>query len=244
MVKPLIGITLDHEEPGGYAQSPWYALRQNYSDAVAKHGGIPFMLPYHPDLAEHYLGMIQGLVITGGNFDIDPSIFGDSSKHATVTTKPARTQFESAMLQGALERNLPILGICGGEQLLNVALGGTLIQHIPDSIPGCLEHEQKTPKHLPSHSVTVEAGTLLHRITGKSEFMVNSTHHQAVRAPGKGAVINCRAPDTVIEGIEAPDYTFCLGVQWHPEYLATAEDNAIFAAFLEACKQSSHAKAA
>ena len=140
---PLIGITLDSEEPGGYSKMPWYALRQNYCDAVASAGGAPLALPHEPDMAAIYLDAIKGLVVTGGAFDVDPALFGDATRHATVKLKTKRTQFELAIVQGALARGLPVLGICGGQQLLNVALGGTLIQHIPDEVAGALAHEPR-----------------------------------------------------------------------------------------------------
>ena len=137
MSLPLIGITLDSEPAGGWSKMPWYAVRQNYCAAVAEAGGLPLALPHEPELAPAYLDRIDGLLVTGGAFDVDPALFGAPTKHATVKTKDRRTAFEIAMVKGALDRDLPILGICGGEQLLAVALGGTLIQHIPDEVPGC-----------------------------------------------------------------------------------------------------------
>ena len=132
-MKPVIGITLDQEKAGGYAKHyPWYALRTHYSDAVAELGGIPFHLPYHKDLAAEYLERIDGLILTGGDFDIDPLLYGAAHKHEATITNSPRTDFEIAVTKIALERGMPILGICAGEQLLNVLLGGTLVQHIPD----------------------------------------------------------------------------------------------------------------
>jgi putative glutamine amidotransferase len=130
-----------------------------------------------------------------------------------------------------------VLGICGGEQLLNVALGGTLLQHIPDALPGALGHEQERPRDQAGHSVRIARDTLLHRITGSEELAVNSAHHQAVGDPAPGAVVDATAPDGVIEGIEAPGYRFCLGVQWHPEFLLSDGDRRIFAAFVAACRR-------
>ena len=233
---PLIGITLDYEEAGGYSKYPWYALRDNYCGSVARAGGLPVALPHEAGLAEHYLDRLSGLIITGGNFDVPPEMYGDLSVHATVTTKPRRSQFEWAVTQGALKRHMPILGICGGEQLLNVILGGTLIQHIPDSISNPLAHEQPNPRHEPGHEVAIVANTLLSRIIGKATILVNSAHHQAIAKAAPGTVVNSRAADGVIEGIEYPAHPFCLGVQWHPEFSITHADEAILAAFVTAAR--------
>ena len=133
MIIPVIGITLDSEQPGSYSNFPWYALRENYIEAVSHAGGLPLALPHEMDWVDEYLDLIDGLVVTGGNFDVDPALFGDKKRHSSVTTKKNRTHFEIRIIKGALERNMPILGICGGQQLLHVVLGGRLIQHIPDT---------------------------------------------------------------------------------------------------------------
>src|SRR5262249_39392012 len=114
---PVIGITLDSEAPGGYSSLPWYALRENYCTAVSRAGGLPILLPHEPKRAEAYLERIDGLVVTGGAFDVDPSLFGASSRHPSVITKDQRTRFEMAVTEGALHRDMPVLGICGGQQL-------------------------------------------------------------------------------------------------------------------------------
>lgn len=234
MGAPVIGITLDSEPAGGYAAHPWYAIRENYSAAVAQAGGIPVLLPHEPERAGDYLDLIDGLVITGGAFDIDPALFGAGARHATVKTKDRRTAFETAVTRGAMGRDMPMLGICGGEQLLNVVLGGTLIQHIPDEIAGALAHEQSNPRTEPGHAVEVKRGTLLHRIAGREALSINSTHHQAVKEPGEGVVVNAVAPDGVIEGIESRRLRFCLGVQWHPEFGVDPADPEIFRALVGA----------
>ena len=234
MSRPVIGITLDSEEAGGYSRFPWYAIRENYGSAIAAAGGVPFMLPHETALVGDCLNHVSALVVTGGAFDIDPAMFGAADRHPTVTLKEGRTEFEEAATAGALARNKPVLGICGGHQLLNVVLGGTLIQHIPDEVEGALAHEQPNPRNEPGHPVTVVEESLLHRITGATALSVNSAHHQAVAEVGDGVVVNATAPDGVIEGIEAPAYHFCLGIQWHPEFEINAADSAIFAALVAA----------
>ncbi len=232
--RPVIGVTLDAEPPGGYSKYPWYALRANYAEAVIAAGGLPVALPHDSALAADWLDRVDALIVTGGAFDVDPALYGDAGRHATVTLKAGRTAAELALTQGALDREMPILGICGGEQLLAVALGGTLIQHIPDTIADALEHEQPNPRHEPGHPVAVVPGTLLHRIVG-AEMRVNSAHHQAVLDAGLRAAVNARAPDGVVEGIEATGMRFCLGVQWHPEFFIDQGDRRIFDALIAAC---------
>lgn len=233
---PVIGITLDSEEPGGYSKFPWYALRQNYCSAVSQAGGLPLPLPHLPDLAQAYLDRIDGLIVTGGAFDVDPALFGAATRHDTVVLKRDRTRFEMAMVNGALERDLPILGICGGQQLLNVVLGGTLIQHIPDEVPGCLAHEQPNPRDQAGHDVAIVPGTRLADIVGSLRIAVNSAHHQAVKAVAPGCVVNAHAEDGVVEGIEHPSRRFCIGVQWHPEFTISPADAALYGAFIKACR--------
>lgn len=234
--RPIIGITLDSEESGGYSLLPWYALRQNYSEAVVQAGGVPVHLAHLPELASDYLDMVDGLVVTGGAFDVDPALFGAGERHPTVVVKARRTAFELAIVQGALERDLPLLGICGGQQLLNVALGGTLIQHIPDEVAGALAHEQPNPRDQPGHDVKVLAGSKLASIVGVGHIPVNSAHHQAVKTVAPGCAVDAVAPDGVIEGIEDARRRFCIGVQWHPEYAISPADAALFRAFVEACR--------
>lgn len=234
--RPLVGVTLDAEPPGGYSKYPWYALRANYAEAVIAAGGLPVALPHAGALAADWLDRIDALIVTGGAFDVDPALYGAAGRHATVTLKEDRTTAELALTRGALDREMPVLGICGGEQLLAVALGGSLIQHIPDTIAGALEHEQANPRHEPGHPIAVQPGTLLHRIVGATGMAVNSAHHQAVGAPGPRAAVNAVAPDGVVEGIEATGMRFCLGVQWHPEFFIDPGDRRIFDALIAACR--------
>ncbi len=235
--RPVIGITLDYETKEGYSRLPWYALRENYITAVSQEGAIPVPLPHDVDLVQDYLAMIDGLVITGGAFDVPPELYGQSNVHETVSTKDKRTAFEAAITKGAIAQNKPILGICGGQQLLNVILGGTLIQHVPESYPDSqIRHEQPNPRTEPGHIVKITQGTLLRAIVKKEDIEVNSAHHQAVDQVGKDVVVNAVAPDGVIEGIEYTKHPFCIGVEWHPEYHITPADTEIFKAFVQACK--------
>ncbi len=232
---PIVGLTIDSEAPGHYSKFPWYALRENYAGAVTRAGGLPMLLPHEAGQAAQYARRIDALVVTGGFFDVDPALFGARTRHSSVTTRDTRTAFEIEITREALGRDLPVLGICGGEQLLNVVLGGTLIQHIPDEIEGALAHEQPNPRDEAGHEVTIVEGTVLHGIVGGGPLLVNSAHHQAVKETGEGVVINAMAPDGVIEGIEDPRQRFCIGVEWHPEFAISTGDEKIFKAFIDAC---------
>ena len=230
--KPIIGITCDSQTKPTYSKFPWYALREHYVHAVQSLGGLPILLPHEPDHVSDYITLVDGIIVTGGDFDIDPAYYGEEIVSDKVTTNSKRTTFEFALGQQAMNQHIPTLGICGGMQLLNVVFGGTLIQHIPDVIETDIAHEQPNPRNETSHSVKIEENSALHHMIKASEINVNSAHHQAIKIPGKGVVCNAYAPDGVIEGFEVPAARFCLGLQWHPEFLITPHDKAIFEAFL------------
>ena len=226
---PLIGLTLDHEPGGGgkFSRYPFHALRENYLTALSEAGGLPVCLGYTAD-AEAMVARLDALVITGGAFDVDPALY-DEDPHPLTSPRPARTSAELALLRAALKRDIPILGICGGMQLMAVNAGGTLIQHLPPE----LEHEQPNPRHEPGHAVSIVPDTRLAEIVGMPTMMVNSSHHQAVRSSGE-ARISALAPDGVIEAIELDDPKFAIGVQWHPEFTLDPGDRRLYAALVEA----------
>ncbi len=235
--KPRIGVTLDYNTDTTYAQTPWYALRGNYVESFAKEGAHIVLLHYEYGDLNALIDELDGLVITGGNFDVDPILYGESIQHERVNPNLKRSAFEVRILKAAIAKKIPILGICGGHQLINVVMGGNLIQHIPQEIETCLEHEQKVAKHLPTHEVTIEPNTRLHGIAKKTTIKVNTTHHQAIKNLGKDLIVNARATDGVIEGIEStcPSW-FCLGVQWHPEYTYTEHDASLIKHFVNICQ--------
>lgn len=167
MLQPVIGYTLDHETGGGYSKLPWYAIRENYLHSAIDQNALAIALSHKPEQASAYLDLMDGLVIIGGDFDIDPALYGDTSTHETVRLKETRTAFEWAITEQAIARGMPVLGICGGQQLLAVVLGGTLIQHIPEAINTDIAHEQPNPRHEVGHTVRLTAGSLLHQIIGQ-----------------------------------------------------------------------------
>jgi putative glutamine amidotransferase len=218
MRRPRIGVTLDVDE--GRRR---YELPRAYVDAVLEAGGLPLPIPYGgPGVAAAYLALLDGLVVTGGAFDLAPERYGEAPRAGCGPTKPERTEFEWALCEAALAGRIPLLGVCGGMQLLNVVRGGTLWQDLVADL-GVAGHEQPAPKDAPHHRVDVVAGSLLAQLVGPGPLAVNSTHHQAVREPGGGVLVSARADDGVVEAIELPDVPFALGVQWHPEAVARHE---------------------
>lgn len=240
--RPIIGVTLDSEEGGGFSDSPWYAIRQNYMSCLEEAGAAPVALPHLAELAETYLDLCDGLVVTGGAFDVPPAMFGEEARTDTIRLKPARTTFETAVLRGALARNMPVLGICGGHQLLAVIAGGTLVQHIPDEVEDALEHsvsddtENAGGKKRAGHPVQIASDSKLAQFTGATEQHVNSSHHQSVRSVKAPMRVTALAEDGVIEAIELPDHDFAIGVQWHPEYKQMEGDIRLLEAFCAAAK--------
>jgi putative glutamine amidotransferase len=232
--RPRIGLTVDVEEGRGVL-----LLQRAYADAVADAGGLPVLLPPLASEAAALLDLCDGLVVTGGAFDVPPELYGEARRPACGPAKPERTAFELALTRLALARRLPLLGVCGGMQLLAVACGGTLWQDLAADL-GLGGHQQPEPKDQPGHPVTVTPGTRLAGLVGAGPLAVNSTHHQAVRDPGRGVVVSAVAPDGVVEALELPANGFALGVQWHPEAMRLREPRhgAIYAGLVAAAGEA------
>jgi putative glutamine amidotransferase len=195
---------------------------------------------------ESSLAGADGLLLTGGG-DVDPARYGEAPHPSIEDVEPARDEFEIALIAAARRRNLPILGICRGVQVLNIAAGGTLVQDIPSQIPGALNHSLDVPQHQPyelAHEVWIEKDSLLaklmgERLVGSDTCDVNSRHHQAVKTVAPGFRVCATAPDGVIEAIEDPQARFCIGVEWHPEnFWRTGEFRPIFEGFIEAASKT------
>lgn len=231
---PRIGITPDINDLA--APETEYVVRQNYADAISKAGGLPFLLPYHEPV-DDYLDVIDGLLVTGGLFDIDPALYRQTARKDYVM-KPARTNFERALIEGALSRAIPVVGICNGMQLLAVCLGGELVQDISTEIDGALEHNPGQSASIAHHRIEI-SGTSRHLQTRAGEVHeVNSVHHQSV-LPSDAYQVLAVSPDGVVEALEKKDGGFAVGVQWHPEYGVADIDTIIFETFLSKAREYS-----
>ena len=213
---------------------------EDYRQSILHAGGEPRILDSSMTVAQALEG-IDGLMLTGGG-DVAPSRYKEPA-HATIEEAEAgRDEFEIALTLAARQQALPILAICRGIQVLNVACGGTLVQDIPSQLPGAGVHSLAVPEHEPyalAHEVWIEKDSLLSKVMRErlvdEGVEVNSRHHQAVKGVAAGFKVSATAPDGVIEAIEDPALPFCLGVQWHPEnFFRTGEFRALFEAFLEA----------
>jgi putative glutamine amidotransferase len=189
-----------------------------------------------PATLDQLVAGIDALVLPGGAFDIDPQLYGEDKLPTCGELKPERTALERALLSRAEARGLPILGVCGGMQLMNVSRGGTLWQDIDSQTQTSVQHQQSTAKHLAAHSVRVVPGSKLAALTNTSELPVNSTHHQAVKALGSGLVGTARASDNLVEALEDPSLPFFVGVQWHPESLLEEPHRAIYRGLISAAR--------
>jgi putative glutamine amidotransferase len=193
-------------------------LNVSYLRVIEAAGGIPVILA--PG-SERAMEVAAGLVLTGGG-DIDPAAYGEAAHEAVVGVSSQRDSLEINALKRAEERGIPVLAICRGMQVLNVARGGSLHQHVPDAFPEGLAHAVPTPRCGPAHNVSLDGGSRIAGICGTGVLDVNSRHHQAVKAVGHGLVVTGCAPDGVIEAVEVPGERFLVGVQWHPEDMVAA----------------------
>ena len=232
MKKPIIGITLDSETKETYSKFPWYALRENYLTSLTKFNAIPFPFLHEKKYIADFCHLIDGLIITGGDFDINPKLYNKINTQSK-NIKNKRTNFEINLFNNFFKYNKPILGICGGAQLINVACGGTLIQDLKKKP---INHEQVNPRNQTSHNINIFKNTKLHKICEAKKIRVNSAHHQSVNKIGEELNISCKANDGVIEGIEHQKHKWCIGLQWHPEFLITKYDLKILKNFVDESK--------
>jgi gamma-glutamyl-gamma-aminobutyrate hydrolase PuuD len=225
--RPRIGIT-SRKVPYFHRERPYprYGVAVDYIHAVQVAGGLPLMIPLSrdPDLLEDYFGTLDGLLLPGG-MDVDPVHYGEEPHRLLEEVDPVRDETELYLAKRALREDMPILGICRGEQLLNVAAGGSLFQDIAAQSPNeVIRHFQDFAQEWPSHSVELKPDTLLASIIPERKVRVNSYHHQAVRRIANDFRVAATAPDGIVEAIESTKHSFVLGVQWHPELLVDQLD--------------------
>ena len=220
--RPVIGITTYAQDARwGVWSLPAALIPLDYVDAVERAGGRPVLIPPSEQGVAETLETLDGIVFSGGA-DIDPSLYGAEAHPETDTPQARRDAGEMALLEAALERDMPTLAICRGFQLLNIARGGDLVQHLPDAV-GTDEHKQ-VPGVFVEHPVEVKDGTRLASMVG-ARSDVTSHHHQGIGRVGEGLVEAARAGDGTLEGVEDPSQRFLVGVQWHPE---AGKDEALF----------------
>lgn len=238
--QPLIGITSGqvHNTSG----IPVTQIGRAYIAAVVRAGGLPLILPVGiaPTAAQVLLNRLDGLLVSGGG-DIDPQRFNGNRHPMVGHVSAERDALEIALVKTALVSHKPLLAICRGIQVLNVALGGTLFTHIPDQVENALKHDwyPDFPRDKIAHPITLTNNSLLRRIYGAAEIQVNSLHHQGVSKLGNGLTPTAFAPDGLVEGVEVDGAAFAIGVQWHPECLPDdAGTQSLFKAFINACVYS------
>lgn len=241
MSKPIVGVLPDFclgSKEKGYSAYNYYALRQNYIDAISNNGGLAIIIPYNHQAIEQYLSLIDGLLIVGGDMDIHPNRYQETEIHPKTKLNLTRENFEFHLVSEAIKNvHLPIFGICNGMQLLSVLHQGKIIQHIPDDSKFINHVQSSLPdfaNYQPYHQLTINPQSKLAKIVQETSFAVNSSHHQAVQSTN--LKVSATAADGIIEAVEDSERDFYLGVQWHPEFLTAKHDNKIFQSFVSACQ--------
>ncbi|MCL2589208.1 MAG: gamma-glutamyl-gamma-aminobutyrate hydrolase family protein [Oscillospiraceae bacterium] len=231
-MKPIIGITADFSVKEGDGQ---YSLDKSYASCIAKADGLPMILPYDHDNIETYLSVVSGVLISGGA-DIAPYHYQEFPHKEAGIPIPERDAFELELCKKAIERDIPLLGVCRGAQILNVALGGNLIQHIEND-----EGHRFNPhayKHVYVHEVELRSGSKLYELLNIQKLPVNSWHHQCVDRLGTGILFSSKSPNGIVESIEVEGKNFAIGVQWHPEELFDVDEKhaSIYREFVKMAK--------
>lgn len=223
--KPIIGITTDIKNGN-------YEIEEKYAIAVANAGGIPLLIPSIPEntaLIKETAARIDGLLLPGSR-DMDPKYYNETPHPKLRPMSLERTKMEFTVLEQTLNHQMPVIGICGGMQLLNVFFGGSLYQDIYAFLPNAMPHEKGAV-----HEVNIYIGSHLFEIVGEDKISVKSYHHQSVKDVGKGLKKCAQTEDEIVEGIESSDGSYVLGIQWHPELEDGETSNRIFKSFVDEC---------
>ncbi len=232
MEKPVIGIT-----SYGRDDNRRFGLPAEYVDAVRRAGGLPVILPPGEEAVAQVLSLLDGIILSGGG-DIAPEFYG-GTRHATnYLVDLERDSSEIALARSLVTQDMPLLGICRGTQVINVALGGTLIEHLPDVVGEAVLH--RAPPRVPvDHAVAIDPDSRLASVVGGSQLSAASWHHQAIRQPGTGLHVVAHAPDGTIEAVEIPEHPWLIAVQWHPELTAAADpvQQRLFDGLVEAARR-------
>lgn len=214
----------------------------DYEESVRRAGAEVRVLDPSTDTPAGVVASVDGILLPGGG-DVLPAIYGEAPHRTFSAAEAGRDDYELELTRRALDADLPLLAICRGLQILNVARGGTLVQDIPSEIASSVDHDVREPRAAIAHEIWMNSGTLLERlmrtrIEEGDAFDVNSRHHQAPKVLGEGLIVSATAPDGVIEAIEDPSRRFCLAVQWHPEnFYRTGEFRSLFEGFVAACRR-------
>lgn len=241
--KPIIGVTptlliADEEHFHGQERS---CLTQEYINAVYSGGGVPMVFGVVQDESaiRAQIELVDGIILSGG-WDVNPLLYDEEPSSLLQFIYPERDSFELKVIKIAYELNKPILGICRGMQILNVAFGGSLYQDLSHYSASSLQHVQKARRYEPSHTVEIVRSTLLHKIFGADVIMANSFHHQAIKSIAPGFQVSAKAKDGVIEAFEKPGKQFIVGVQWHPEMMFRFHPDMlkIFTSFIQAAQNT------
>ncbi|MBQ9784958.1 MAG: gamma-glutamyl-gamma-aminobutyrate hydrolase family protein [Clostridia bacterium] len=232
-MKPIIGVLAEiDDELNTRVQNP-------YIHAIEKSGGIPVLFPYvgESETIEHLVDICDGFFFTGGA-DIDPRRYGEEARESIGEIQTHRDEFEFHVFQRVIKTSKPILAICRGAQLVNVALGGTLYQDIPSEVETNISHRQSEPKFSPSHDVRILVDTPLYEMMRTEQIKANSFHHQAIKTLGKGLAIMAVANDGIVEAVYSLGKQYVCAYQWHPERLfeTDKQNRIIFEEFIHHCK--------
>jgi putative glutamine amidotransferase len=236
LLYPIIGVTLDQDDQK-------FFLNLDYVGSIIQAGGIPLLIPFLSDplMIQKMVDLCDGLLLSGGE-DVDPMHYREEPSPYLGQIIPERDEIELKVFDLFLQQNKPILAICRGCQLMNVALGGDLYQDIPSQINSEVSHSQKAPRGYATHTIQVKKESLLFQIVGEEKIRVNSYHHQSAKKVCSPLVPSAFAADGVIEAIESTVHPFLLGVQWHPEGMSIVQDKhamQLFSAFVDSCKGQS-----